>query len=623
MAFLKRSKSQMVRTTREVEKEAEALPWSSVSEQNEAVKDERLARFERRRSIFNRSKSANRAVERKEELRALGETIEIREGGDTYNFPTPSPRLPRKAPAFEAAPAPSPLTGYHTTPVGVAIGSPAAQVLPRWGRSHTVSHGTPAETSRQPLPPRAHTTVTALPVLPDPTPKPPEIRKKKSGWKTLGSLFRSHAPKPTVQETFHQVRAAPEQPRPSMHARPLIETPLPSPPTLQSPASNFSHHSRNSSVSRGMARVEARAEADRASFLPNVTSRVRQGLVPVGRQSFLPPLKQPVDNRNRDSENMFTTLQQDRLDSPMSDKRVGVPGAVPRTPKLDLAIPNGEMERYSVMFEKLLEPRQSIVERRQSKHKRLKIVAKEESSENVAATFSQAGQRPTEIRIPGRLKVKSQPAVVLLPQRSISSPHLNKVQTPRISVTKQGGTSADAPVAAIHRPRPIVRSKTAPPGAISPVARNFSRPKAQAFDSSDSDTSPLDGENSIPTTPTTIATVTDTDATPYDHPKPIKPRHLAIEDAEPSWDMLTSRPAALHHNNSGHGMLREPYPRVTSPEDLERQIVQVSIARQVSVSRARKHVQQAVASKQPLRPRVVELSRHRKSTFVVIEGGDS
>ena len=64
------------------------------------------------------------------------------------------------------------------------------------------------------------------------------------------------------------------------------------------------------------------------------------------------------------------------------------------------------------------------------------------------------------------------------------------------------------------------------------------------------------------------------------------------------------------------------YPRVKSPEDLERQIVQVSVARQVSVSRARRQVQQAAASKQPLRPRVVELSKNRKSTVVLIESGD-
>jgi len=64
------------------------------------------------------------------------------------------------------------------------------------------------------------------------------------------------------------------------------------------------------------------------------------------------------------------------------------------------------------------------------------------------------------------------------------------------------------------------------------------------------------------------------------------------------------------------------YPRVKSPEDLEKHVVQVSVARQVSVTKARKQVRQAVDVKQPLRPRVVELSKNRKSTIVMIEGSE-
>lgn len=73
--------------------------------------------------------------------------------------------------------------------------------------------------------------------------------------------------------------------------------------------------------------------------------------------------------------------------------------------------------------------------------------------------------------------------------------------------------------------------------------------------------------------------------------------------------MMTSKAARLED---------EPYPRVRSPEDLDRQIVQVSVARQVSVSRARDKVQRPFISKQPLKPRVVEL-KNRKSTVVLIE----
>ncbi len=75
-----------------------------------------------------------------------------------------------------------------------------------------------------------------------------------------------------------------------------------------------------------------------------------------------------------------------------------------------------------------------------------------------------------------------------------------------------------------------------------------------------------------------------------------------------------------------HQQQQAPYPHIKSPADLERQIVQVSVARQVSVSKARKLVQRAqVESRLPLRPRVVEMRGRgeRKSTHVVlIEGGE-
>ena len=68
---------------------------------------------------------------------------------------------------------------------------------------------------------------------------------------------------------------------------------------------------------------------------------------------------------------------------------------------------------------------------------------------------------------------------------------------------------------------------------------------------------------------------------------------------------------------------RPPLPRqMSGTERFNRQIVQVSVARQVSVSKARRRVADAVEVKQPLRPRVVELGKNRKSTLVLIEGGD-
>ncbi|KAK4542622.1 hypothetical protein LTR36_006671 [Oleoguttula mirabilis] len=624
MAFLKRSKSQKVPSGKDVERNEEPAPERSIPEQDEVLKDRRKSKHERRRSIFTRSKSAdarrsterprtaNRNGDHRGDLQTLGESIEIREGGDTFNFPTPSPRLPPKNATFQAAP--SPLGAGEGAAIGLAIGSPS-HVAPNWGRSFT-SIQPPTNTDRLPPPVRAHTTQAAHPGLMESPAKAPELRKKKSSWKILGGLFHRHSPKPEIPEPFYKVHMEPESK--ALQARPLIETPSPSPGPLQSPGSISSHHARTPSVTRGMARFEARAEADRASFMPNIESKIFR--TPADQRVGTLPAPKPLGSI-RDSEDMFTTLQGDRKDSPMSTSGITVPGAVPRTPRLDLDFPSGEMERYSVMFEKLLEPRQSILERRQSKLKRLNSKTNKEAVTSTVPSLPHISQPTSERRLPSLPQLTMRPPQSFVPQRSMTSPHLTKVPALNITVAKKDGTSVEEPVTAIHRPRPIQRSKTAPTGATSPAAPNFSRPKPPTFASSDSDvspSSPLYGEDSLPPTPTTMTTVTDCESMVAVSRglMPLKGRHT--DDSEPSWDMLTSKAT----NWSTDGLTREPYPRVSSPEELERHMVQVSVARQVSVSRARRHVQKAVDSKQPLKPRVVELSKNRKSTFVVIESGD-
>ncbi|KAI7532628.1 hypothetical protein KC331_g13490 [Hortaea werneckii] len=159
---------------------------------------------------------------------------------------------------------------------------------------------------------------------------------------------------------------------------------------------------------------------------------------------------------------------------------------------------------------------------------------------------------------------------------------------------------------------------------MSPVMKESSRPKPPTLSSTESDRSPktpLSDENSLPPTPTTVTTVTDDDSFALTSHEPLpsaKPRGRAQETGR-RHDMGTTRTGTVHEESPA----RDPYERVKSPEDLDRQVVQVSVARQVSVSRARRQVEQATNSaKQPLRPRVVELGKHRKSTMVLIESGD-
>ncbi|KAK4956235.1 hypothetical protein LTR10_005756 [Elasticomyces elasticus] len=675
MAFLRRSKSQRVKEAKEI---APPLPLPppparEPEQEQEATEptwkqERRQSRSERRKSIFRRSKSASdirksgsiehinpesesaatplpalRSRDLPSHLSVIGETVEIL--GDTYRFPTPSPRFPpqaRRSTSVRSQP-------QSPKPIGLAIGSPT-QVPPSWGRSYTADEingrmGRTAPVVAQPqhvVPEHRVAEVGALPPIP----------KKESRWKMLGGLFGRKGAKPAGAEPFYKVQIPQQsqQPQPAAprpFAKPLVETPSPSPGVVQFPGSISSHHIRTPSINRGMARFEARAEADLRSFMPKSTdsqiartgSHASHGSI--GTLSPAKPLEQI-----RNSADIFKTMddQSERRDSPMSAKIVNIPaqsgnrgvvqpGAVPRTPKLDLDIPGAEMERYSVMFEKLLEPRQSILERRQSKAQRQRSIRKDLPA--IPSPIS-CGPSPIELRPTHVL-----PSSRAVPQRSMTSPHLNRVPSLTVGLTsKRSAGNLAAPsqeylTSAVHRPRPIRRTKTAPAGSVSPVAPNFSRlsrPKLPptSFMSSAEDLTPVSpslGDDSAPPTPTTIASMPGTENVAVLRHEPIsvtKRRTTKRNDSvdEQSWDMLTSVPASPP-SASPHAQY---YPNIRTQGDLERQIVQVSVARQVSVTKARRLVQRAqVESKQPLRPRVVEMKGRegvRKSSHVVFVGGD-
>lgn len=616
MKFLERKRSIKAKESRKDVKQDE----ESADGGTNAQRERRTSMFQQRpksaneRKSFQRPRTANKISERGQDLTVEAMTMDIKAGGDIFSFPAPSPRLPPTSKSAAPYPSASPRGIMESPPIGVALGSPSH--MPIWGRSYTADQisGRIAKPSG---PVRAQTKIAEEPTgaLPQ-----PGLRRKKSGWKTLGALFQRKPSKPALQEPFYKVQMQPspstaEQVKHSaqMGARGPADSPGP-----MSPGSIASHHSRTPSITRGMARFEARAEADRASLMPHAEKKMMRTPSMIQRQSMVPPAARTLHSDVRTSHDMFKPLPEERQDSPMQDSK----RRVPRTPRLDLDIPNGDMERYSVMFEKLLAPKPTILERRQSKLKRIKSTLQRESPPVPALEFSRAPSTPT------------------LPQRSVTSPHLTK-NVPSLNVTllpvkaSLSSSLEEEPTTAVHRPRPIQRSKTAPPGSVSPVALNFSRPKPPPTltSSEESDSSPVYGERSLPPTPTTMTTVDEDEhghpsiriASPspgQHHAAPLLPRNsLNPAHGEPAWHMLTSKPAILLPDEDQEAA-GEMYPRVKSPEDLERQIVQVSVARQVSVTKARKQVQRAVESKQPLRPRVVELSKNRKSTVVLIEGGD-
>ena len=598
MAFLHRSKSQVAKDHKSPAKKDESkvdrtdAPAFRV-EAKKSMAQERPQTADRRKS-FSRPRtatSANKAAERSADLPIAGQTIEIKQGNDTFNFPTPSPRLPPPRSTTLRSSA-SPLNG-DSPRIGVAIGSPT-QMPPQWGRSFTVDHLSKRMPAQPPparapptIPERAWTVEQAEPRV------EPELRRKKSGWKSFGGLFGRK--KPADKEPFYKVQLHPDLDKPAARIRAAADTPspAPSPAPALSPSSVAQHHKRSPSLTRGIARFEARAEADRASFMPSSGQpRITRTPSAIQKESLSPGFQHK--NSYRASEDMFKAIDEERNDSPLSTSEKSGLIETPRTPRLDLEIPKPEMERYSVMFEKLFaERRPSLLQRRQSKMKKkksfevLEAIGMPEDAERIAND---------------------------MPQRSVTSPHLKTSLSVKVGkkVRSPGNaTTSDEPVTALHRPRPIQRSRTAPPGSVSPVAPNFSKRKVAVVreGSSKSPSSMVFSENSLPPTPTTLATVSDMDSVAIINHLPKQNRY----DDEPTWDMATSK---------ARDESPDPYLRVRSPEDIEKQIVQVSVARQVSVTKARKQVRQAAASKQPLRPRVVELSKDRKSTVVVIEGGD-
>jgi hypothetical protein len=559
--------------------------------------DDRLSRS------FSRPRTANSAMERTVEVEMPIEVIQFKALGETYNFPTPSPRLPQKDVTFQLPPTPASMASLGDSPaIGVALGSPT-QAAPKWGRAFTTGD---INDGRQQHRPTAHPAPSPLgqPLTNDAArPQRPELKKKKSSWKSIASLFGRKSSKPVPDEPFYKVKV-PQEPNAEQSRSLDVSSPPP-------PASRSRLHARRASMTRGMARVESRKQADLAQFHggnSNASRKIRSPSM-IQKDGFSPLFR--ALGTQRESQEIFNAEAHDetRRDSPMS---MNDQNSKLRTPRLNLDLPSPAFERYSIMFEKVLdEPKQSLLERRQSRSKKKKsLLILDPVNSTAQAILSPDGPSNSA------------------PHRSATSPGLRKRLSIKIGKKDRKAApivpTVEEPATALHRPRPIGRSKTAPPGSQSPVAQNFLKTSKQPALASLTPTSQTFSvsENSLPPTPTTTNTaMSDIDSVAIIQTG-VKSLHRKPSQTEPSWDMLTSKAMSPEPKDSRRE--RDAYSRVKSPEDLEKQIVQVSVARQVSVSKARKTVQAAISTKQPLRPRVVELGRdrERKSTVVLIEGGD-
>lgn len=313
-----------------------------------------------------RPSTANRG-ERSRPLVVPGHTIEFTADDYTFRFPTPSPRLPPKR---------SPAVTTPITSVGLAHGGPTTQLgrhvrtaSPEMG---TMSIGTPI---------RQASCASVGAQGTDPTPG-----LKKSNSSAWRSIFQRKAPRPPVSEPMYQTIPPPpakDYDRPTPRRAQQIQTqervPLDRPEkperTPPPPYRSISMHGRKPWVTRGMQRQQIRAEMDRQNFQTQLqrSPSMHSPLPAITRTDSRHDriVLQKSDSMSEESQDFFDA--QSRSDgiasrSPPRSKKSGMP-------LLDVAIPKAEMERYSVMFDKLLTPpRQSLLERRQGTLKHLRPV---------------------------------------------------------------------------------------------------------------------------------------------------------------------------------------------------------------------------------------------------------
>lgn len=497
-----------------------------------------------------------------EEMTALPGALQFPPRNDSFRFPSPAliNNHGKNTPPTSIAHLPSLLDNSTQTLPSAPKEDRAKPVPPHYGRSVTDPTALSSAAPRETVPTQAHTWEQKDDV------QRPQLKKQKSSWKTFGGLFKSKQPRRPIPEQFYQSQppsndALVSSTQQSEGKVGVLDSPLPSP--VEGSAKR---------VDSGRSLTDSSDKKDGNDLL-----------------TPKPEKKNAAKSQNFSRPNLHANETSTKGPN--------------RTPKLDTYIPDGGFDRYSIMFEKLLEPKVPLIERRLSKRTQMEPIKSGESA------MKAAKQTPSSL------------------QRSATSPHLSRMPSLTIHVANsnradkpKSGQQFDGPVT--QRPRPPKRSNTTPTTAHlalptfnsrTPVtAKAIPLPKRTVTAteiSSPASASSLLSENSLPPTPTTATSIASSiDTTVFGSPSssskvpnaPLPPPPIPTRSAE--------RPS-----------LRNP---PAGSEPFNRQIVQVSVARQVSVSKARRRVADAAEVKQPLRPRVVELGKNRKSTLVMIEGGD-
>ncbi|KAM0707058.1 hypothetical protein Q7P35_006389 [Cladosporium inversicolor] len=496
-----------------------------------------------------------------------------------HSFKCPSPALvntkPKRTPPTSVAHLPT-MPDSNASAFSLGPKSSSRTTPPTWNRA--VTDPVLATTQRETLPKQTNTWENPI----EGPQQRPTLRKQKSAWKSFGDLFRGKQTRQPIPDQFYKVQTPSEEAmgrsrRTAQDKVGVLDSPVASPAVKEE-------------------RTVARVDSGRTSLVPTGAKNLNSALPPTPADAY------PVRTSSRNPSNFFDPPPNEASTDPR------------RTPRLDINIPEAGFDRYSVMFEKLLEPKVPIIERRQSKR-----VSCQTSNSPVVGSETQPSSA-------GLQRSKTSPSLKRKPSLTIHIANSN--YTVR---STQGQNAYKGPMA--HRPRPPKRAMTAPSNPASPLpvpvevktpitARAVPLPESTT--SSSSPRCSILSENSLPPTPNTaISLASSINTTIFGSPSSPPPEASAASIAKhiSTKDDPSSPAPPIPSRSEERPQLMRNYP--TGTERFNRQIVQVSVARQVSVSKARRRVADAVEVKQPLRPRVVELGKNRKSTLVMIESGDS
>ncbi|KAE9965541.1 hypothetical protein EG328_009588 [Venturia inaequalis] len=433
-----------------------------------------------------RPQTANAAMDRRKELRAMGSPIVLTSGPDIFNFPTPSRRTSLTQDVYVPE-----MRSDTPDTIGVALGSPSQAVFfpsPMFESPYQNSLAAPKSITTPPLstPGRSMTSYESRSTKNELN---ETVKPKLSRWRSLGGLFGRKSSQARNDRKPSPLAQPPPPARQERRPLPLVQQTSPAPVDLKL-------HGVHTPEKDIPSRVVYEAKTP-----PPFAKKTRREKMGMGRTQT----------------------------APTGGLRTESPAPPPKGLMLDVEIPDTKMERYSVMFNQTPNldqtpfqesPPSELLARRQASVNRKRA----DSSQTLDLPLPPRRRTDTPEPSPG-------PVLRLFPAERTHSPKPS-AQMSHIST--------------VHRPRPLKRSNTAP-GALSPDLKEKHSPSPLATmaevveDMMDEDirqaSTRTPSEPSTPTTPSdahtthsfrTLAANRGSTATTWDPTM-----------TQPSWEMIT------------------------------------------------------------------------------------